>query len=194
MAVSLCNHIKTNGSVCESPALHDQEYCYFHTAQRQRIRRQRRAARLNLPFQLPLLEDAASIQMAISDVLNALLAHQIDHKTAGLLLYGLQTAAVNVRHIDINISDFDRQVVEYDEDENDLLEEEVAADIAEEKKLEEVARKKVERERQREAAKPASTPALPSKKPAASAAPANAVTNLAAGGENAPPTPPRKQK
>ena len=54
----LCNHIKTNGCVCESPALKDEDYCYFHIASRARRRRQQRAARLNLPFQLPLLEDA----------------------------------------------------------------------------------------------------------------------------------------
>ncbi len=117
----LCNHIKTNGCVCESPALKGQNYCYFHTASRARSHRQRRAARLNLPFQLPLLEDANAIQLAIGDTLNALLAGQIDHKTAGLVLYGLQTAAGNIRHTDFVVTEYDRRVDEYVEEE--LIEE-----------------------------------------------------------------------
>jgi hypothetical protein len=92
MKSGLCNHVKTNGTVCESPALKRKPYCYFHTASRERATRQRRAARLQQPFQLPLLEDANSIQLAIGETLNALLSGQIDHKTAGLILYGLQTA------------------------------------------------------------------------------------------------------
>lgn len=122
----LCNHIKTNGCVCESPALKDEDYCYFHIASRARRRRQQRAARLNLPFQLPLLEDANSIQLAIGETLNALLAGQIDHKTAGLVLYGLQTAAGNIRHTDFEVTEYDRRVDEYDEEE-ELVEEDPPA-------------------------------------------------------------------
>ena len=194
--VKTCRHAKVNGSICESPALRDQDYCFFHTSQRQRIRRQRRAVRLGLPFQLPLLEDAASIQLAINDVLNALLAGQIDHKTAGLLLYGLQTAATNMRHAEFKLADYEHQYVVYHERENDLLEQEIAEDIAEEKKLEEVAKKKVERERQREAAKaaahPAPTPAnappsadLPAKKPVTGAG-VPTEAKVAVGGEPHP--------
>ena len=68
---------------------------------------------MKLPFQLPLLEDANSIQIAIGDTLNALLAGQIDHKTAGLLLYGLQTAATNVRHTDFETYESDRRATAY---------------------------------------------------------------------------------
>ena len=31
-----CNHIKTNGNVCQSPALKGSDFCYFHTRDRQR--------------------------------------------------------------------------------------------------------------------------------------------------------------
>ena len=101
-SVPLCHHVKVNGVCCESPALRDQPYCYFHASARERSRRRRQAVARNLPFQLPILEDAESIQVAIGDVLNALLSGQIDHKTAGLLLYGLQTAASNVRDLDFS--------------------------------------------------------------------------------------------
>jgi hypothetical protein len=47
---------------------------------------------------LPVLEDANSIQVAIMQVLRLILAKQLDPKTAGLLLYGLQTASLNLKH------------------------------------------------------------------------------------------------
>jgi hypothetical protein len=47
---------------------------------------------------LQLLEDANSIQMGLLQVMNLLLTRQIDHRTAGVLLYGLQTASANLKH------------------------------------------------------------------------------------------------
>jgi hypothetical protein len=55
----------------------------------------------NAPLDLPLVEDTASIQLALIDVLQALAANQIDPKRAGLLLYGLQVASSNARKIDL---------------------------------------------------------------------------------------------
>ena len=136
MATDLCNHIKANGTCCESPALRDNDYCYFHAASRQRIKRQRRQARLRAPLEIPILEDAESIQLAIGDVLNALLAGQIDLKTAGLVLYGLQTAAGNVRHVEFNDVEENRVYDQYNDDEQESLEEEIAEEIEEERKPE----------------------------------------------------------
>jgi hypothetical protein len=45
---------------------------------------------------LPVLEDANSIQVALMQVMRLLISAQIDHRTAGLLLYALQTASVNL--------------------------------------------------------------------------------------------------
>jgi hypothetical protein len=47
-------------------------------------------------FELPLLEDANSIQLALMQVMRLILSGQIDGKTAGLLLYALQTASSNL--------------------------------------------------------------------------------------------------
>jgi hypothetical protein len=47
---------------------------------------------------LPPAEDAASIQLALIDVLQALAANRLDPKRAGLLLYGLQVASANVKN------------------------------------------------------------------------------------------------
>jgi len=44
-----------------------------------------------------VLEDANSIQMSLMQIMRLLLTGQIEHKTAGLLLYALQTASTNLR-------------------------------------------------------------------------------------------------
>jgi hypothetical protein len=49
----------------------------------------------NTPLDLAPVEDTASIQLALIDVLQALAANQLDAKRAGLLLYGLQVASAN---------------------------------------------------------------------------------------------------
>jgi hypothetical protein len=62
---------------------------------------------------LPPIEDAASIQLALIDVLQALAANQLDPKRAGLLLYGLQVASVNVKN---TLSHSDIRTVSHTED------------------------------------------------------------------------------
>ena len=58
----------------------------------------------NTPLDLPPLEDTASIQLALIDVLQALAANQLEPKRAGLLLYGLQVASANVQKMRISSS------------------------------------------------------------------------------------------
>jgi hypothetical protein len=94
-----CQHLKTNGTQCGSPALRRNRFCYFHKRyQEERIRlnadRRRRGA---ATFFLPVLEDANSIQMSLMQIMRLLLTGQIEHKTASLLLYALQTASTNLR-------------------------------------------------------------------------------------------------
>ena len=50
---------------------------------------------------LPSLEDAVPIQLALIDVAQALAANRIDTKRAGLLLYALQVASANVQKMHI---------------------------------------------------------------------------------------------
>ena len=92
-----CSHIKADGNICQAPNLKGKDYCYFHTAARDRIRRQRQAAERNLPLQLPVLEDRHTIQLALGDVVNALLTDRIDPRKASLILYALQTASANAK-------------------------------------------------------------------------------------------------
>src|SRR5215471_18667637 len=97
---SRCQHIKVNGVQCGSPALRRNRFCFFHKQyQNERIRlsadRRRRGV---ASFVLPVLEDANSIQMAIMQIMRLILTGEIEHKTASLLLYALQTASSNLRN------------------------------------------------------------------------------------------------
>jgi hypothetical protein len=99
-----CQHIKVNGTQCGSPALRRNRFCYFHKRHHEeRIalaadraksagRSRRRAA-----IDLPVLEDANSIQVSLMQIMRLIIAGNIDSKTAGLLLYALQTASGNLQ-------------------------------------------------------------------------------------------------
>jgi len=94
-----CQHLKINGNQCGSPALRRNRFCFFHKRfQDERIKLSADRARRGVAtFVLPVLEDANSIQIALMQVMRLLVSQQIDHKTASLLLYALQTASVNLR-------------------------------------------------------------------------------------------------
>jgi hypothetical protein len=89
----LCRHIKTNGKRCQSPALGELAYCYYH------VRTHAMASPNYIKFddlKLPLLEDSASIQVAISKITAAFLSSRIDARRTGLLLYAVQIASQNI--------------------------------------------------------------------------------------------------
>jgi hypothetical protein len=96
-----CQYIKVNGTQCGSPAMRRNRFCFFHKRwHEQRIvlnasRKRQSKAALNLPA----LEDANAVQVALMQVMRLLLSGQIEHKTASLLLYGLQTASSNLRKV-----------------------------------------------------------------------------------------------
>jgi hypothetical protein len=94
-----CTHIKTNGTQCGSPALRGRRFCFFHKNwQGQRIQLNAQPA-TPLSFTMPVLEDADSVQVALMQVMRLILAGQLDPKIAGLLLYALQTASLNLRQM-----------------------------------------------------------------------------------------------
>jgi hypothetical protein len=93
--IQLCRHIKTNGQRCQSPALRGSAYCYFHS----RAHTAAKAKSSDLDdIRLPLLEDSASIQVAISQIATAFLSSRLDARHTGLLLYALQIASQNIDH------------------------------------------------------------------------------------------------
>src|SRR5947209_5488258 len=94
-----CQHLKINGTQCGSPALRRNRFCFFHKRfQDERIKLSADRARRGVAtFILPVLEDANSVQIALMQVIRLLVSQQIEHKTASLLLYALQTASTNLR-------------------------------------------------------------------------------------------------
>ena len=109
--VPRCQHVKTNGTQCGSPALRRRRLCFFHD----RIRSQRIADRKSLiRFDLPLLEDANAVQMALMQVIQRLGSGTMDHKTAGLMLYALQTASINLRNTDFEAGEVTDVVIDRD--------------------------------------------------------------------------------
>jgi hypothetical protein len=86
---------KVNGTQCGSAALCDSKLCYYHV-------RYHWPELDALPDNnewrktLPTLEDANSIQVALANVMERLIMLEIDHKTAALMLYALQTASMNL--------------------------------------------------------------------------------------------------
>jgi hypothetical protein len=112
--VPRCQHIKMNGTQCGSPALRWRRQCFFH----ERIRRERAKIAKDMSaqrrFDLPLLEDANSVQVALMKTIQMLGSGRLDHRTAGLMLYGLQTASVNLRHADFEADDVTQVVINRD--------------------------------------------------------------------------------
>lgn len=110
--VPRCQHVKINGTQCGSPALRSRRLCYFHD----NIRRERAkiAASASARFDLPLLEDANCVQVALMKVIQMLGSGTLDHKTAGLMLYALQTASVNLRNVDLEADEVTDVVIDRD--------------------------------------------------------------------------------
>jgi hypothetical protein len=95
--IARCQHIKVNGTQCGSPALRQHRHCYFHREWREkRLQINRNVQREQQRITLPVFEDANSIQVALMQITRLLLTQQIDHRTAALLLYALQTASSNL--------------------------------------------------------------------------------------------------
>jgi hypothetical protein len=112
--VPRCQHVKTNGTQCGSPALRNRRQCFFHDRirrERAKIAADRSAQRI---FDLPLLEDANSIQVAIMKVIQMLGSGRMDTKTAGLILYALQTASINLRYAEFEADDVTDVVIDRD--------------------------------------------------------------------------------
>jgi hypothetical protein len=95
-----CRHIFTSGRKCQSPALKDENFCYFHNNRRKHPSPKDEAyepyiAPQDTALALTALEDADAIQLALSDVVLALAANRIDSRCARILIYGLQVASQN---------------------------------------------------------------------------------------------------
>jgi len=87
-----CQHIKPNGLRCKSPAMRRNAFCYFHSKAHGITRTGSRDDLL-----LPIAEGHAAVQLAVHQIIQALLARQIDAKEAGIMLYGIQIASQHIK-------------------------------------------------------------------------------------------------
>ncbi len=107
----VCSHIKVNGIRCESPALRNEVFCYFH----QRMIRGVRTPPKSRLHPMAMLENQESIQAALMEIVNALVRNQIDVARARLVLRALSIAARHAgkAHFDCWQSDMVKEVPEY---------------------------------------------------------------------------------
>ncbi len=89
-----CRHIFTDGHRCGSICLRGEPFCYYHHTTRKPAPRQSLGSHAS--FDLPLPEDRSAIQSAIGMILQRIANNDLDSKRAGLLLYGLQIASLNL--------------------------------------------------------------------------------------------------
>ena len=99
-----CMHVRANGVRCGSPAMRQNAFCFFHD------RLYNRPAEEQFPF----LEDAASIQMAIMQVLDGLRRGKLEPRVANSLLFGLQTASANLKRALDNLQPLPSRVITQD--------------------------------------------------------------------------------
>src|SRR5438552_12987808 len=93
-----CRHIFTDGHRCGSPCLRGEDLCHYHHPTRKPVAgsQQRRGRRSIFDLPLPYPNDRSGIQLAICEVLRRIASNDIDPRRAGLLLYGLQIASLNL--------------------------------------------------------------------------------------------------
>ena len=142
-----CQHIKVNGIQYGSPALRSDRFCYFHKRWHEHhiTIAEAKSLKVRPSIDVPVLEDANSIQVALMQVIQLLLSGEIEHRTAALALYGLQTASINVKHVKFEhfrkeelvidpaavdqtqLDDWQWNNEDFENDEENIKEEEVAA-------------------------------------------------------------------
>jgi hypothetical protein len=91
-----CRHIFSDGHRCGSPCLTHEPFCYYHHTTRRPAGNFRGRAAQHAEFDIPIPEDRSGIQLSIGEVLRRIARNEIDPKRAGLLLYGLQIASLNL--------------------------------------------------------------------------------------------------
>jgi len=109
-----CQHIKTNGTQCGSPALRpsgpkrgpqgtplrDGKFCYHHQECRPERVTVKGGDGKASEILVPVFEDSHAIQTMVRQVVMLMLEDKIDDKKAGRVLYALQIAAANLRRME----------------------------------------------------------------------------------------------
>lgn len=77
------------GRNCHSPALRGMAYCYYHQKLHKALNRSKHAHKR---LELASIQDRKGVQLAISQVCDALGKARIDDRDARVMMYGLQLA------------------------------------------------------------------------------------------------------
>ena len=83
-AARRCEHIKTNGIQCGSPAVGGEQYCFFHGLIHKKA------------HELPVIEDQRSLHIAYLDLARSVMMQTISVPHGKLLLQVLQSAGKNL--------------------------------------------------------------------------------------------------
>jgi hypothetical protein len=101
-AAARCRHIKVSGTQCGSPALRKKNFCFYHQQNRPlTVECYSEQQYATGEIDLPVFEDAHSIQTVIRQVVQMVLQKRIERKTASLLLYALQIASSNLKRMEL---------------------------------------------------------------------------------------------
>jgi hypothetical protein len=88
---AICQHVRMNGQRCTQPARRNSVFCRFHSAATQAVRESHQLAE-----QMPILEDQASIQIAVMKVVRYLMTCRMNAQNARAVLAGLRLASMNL--------------------------------------------------------------------------------------------------
>lgn len=96
-----CEYPRSGGKPCRAPKIRGQKYCCMHLAME--------AARPT-KFSLPALEDANSIQVALTKTAQGLVDGTLDEKVATKLAYVLQVAMSNVGKVSFEPEEVEEEI------------------------------------------------------------------------------------
>ncbi len=87
-----CRHVHADARKCGSPALRNEQFCYFHHTTRPRKPKAGKFRHLDAhePFELPVVEDLPSALSVAAQILCRIASNDLDPTRAGRMLYNLQ--------------------------------------------------------------------------------------------------------
>ncbi len=100
-----CQHVFADGGQCYGVAGAGDDYCRWHLTVEDRERRRvsarskrTKSRKVVEDLEIPMIEDPFTLQVALNEVMDAIIDDRIDNRRAGLLLYALQVSRSNIRH------------------------------------------------------------------------------------------------
>jgi hypothetical protein len=101
-AAPRCRHIEVSGAQCGSPAIRHKNFCFYHQQNRTITAECYSEGKYATgEIDLPVFEDAHSVQNVIRQIMQMVLQKRIEQKTASILLYALQIASSNLKRMEL---------------------------------------------------------------------------------------------